>query len=432
MDSLLNKTDDTIQYRYVEKKERANLYLFAAGKLVSLFGTYIYSFAVSLYILKLTGSGTTFALSIMIGALPGVLFGPVAGFLADRIDRKRMIVTLDFLSGGVVLTLLILSMLYGLRLSFLYTTSFLLAGISTFFNTTFSAAIPRLVADQKLVKINSYSRAIDSGSQILGPILAGVIFGFVSMELFLLINGISFILSAISEMFIDFNFNKTNPVVEETGKRNRKTIGTGLREVFLFIKHNRLLALIMPISISINFLMSASLSVVLPFFLNQSLGFTSSQYGIVEGAFSVGMLIAALIVGKLPEKPKKRKGLIFAMIGMGFSLIVMGIPGIDPLTNLPNQILFPAYIILAIFFSLMLLLVDIPMTVVTQRLIPDHMRGRVMGIWSSISTSLTPVGIILAGLTLDIIPAYVIFFASGFYFLAVVLILYRHRALKDY
>lgn len=432
MERILKKKDNTHQNNNIENKERSNLYLFAAGKMVSLFGTYIYTFAVSLYILRLTGSGTTFALSIMIGTLPGVLFGPVAGFLADRIDRKRMIVSLDFLSGSVVLTLLTLSMLYGLRLSFLYAASFLLAVISTFFNTTFSAAIPRLVTDHKLVKINSYSRAIDSGSQILGPILAGVCFGFVSMELFLLINGISFILSAVSEIFIDFNFNKTIPVVEETGKKSRKTLGSDLREVFLFIRRNRLLALIMPVSISINFLMSASLSVVLPFFLNHSLGFTSSQYGIVEGAFSVGMLIAALIVGKLPEKPKKRKGLIYAMIGMGFSLIAMGIPGIEPLTNLPTQILFPAYIILAIFFALMLLLVDIPMAVVTQRLIPDHMRGRVMGIWSSVSTSLTPVGIILAGLTLDHIPAYVIFFASGLYFLAIVLILYRHRALKDY
>ncbi len=432
MYDISQELDDRKLLKLVEKKEKANLSLFVAGKAVSLFGNYIYSFAMSLYILRLTGSGTSFALSIMLSALPGVLFGPVAGFLADRFDRKRMIVTLDFLSGGVTLTLLTLSMLYGLRLSFLYTTTFLLAIISTFFNTTFSAAIPNLVSDRKLVKINSYSRAIDSGSQILGPVLAGVIFGLVSMDIFLLVNGISFVLSAISELFIDFNLNLADPTQSESSPTSKKSIRANLGEVFSFIRQTPLLALIMPLSVSINFLIAASLSVILPFFLNQALGFTSSQYGIVEGAFSLGMLIAALIVGRLPEKPKKRKGLFNAMIGMGFSLIAMGIPGLDVLAHLPKRFLFITYILLAISFSLMLLLVDLPLIVLTQRLIPDHMRGKVMGIWSSISTSLTPLGIILAGLTLELIPAYVSFFASGLYFISVALILYRHRALKDY
>ena len=431
MDRMMNERDASKRYDLVEKKERSNLYLFAAGKAVSLFGTHIYSFATSLYILKLTGSGTNFALSILLGALPRVIFGPISGFLADRTNRKKMIVGLDFLSGAVLLVLLTISMFYGLRLPFIYGTTFLLAVISTFFNTTFSAAIPSLVSDQKLVKINSYSRAIDSGAQILGPVLGGVIFGFVSMKFFLLMNGISFVLSAISEIFIDFDFNKSNPPEEETADKS-KSIRANLGEVFAFIRQTPLLALIMPISVSINFLMAASLSVVLPFLLNQTLGFTSSQYGIVEGAFSLGMLIAALIVGRLPEKPKKRKGLIISMIGMGLSMIAMGIPGLTSLSRLPRLFLLITYIILAVCFALMLLLVDLPMTVVTQRLIPDHMRGRVMGIWSSISTCFSPLGIILAGLTLELIPAYMVFFAAGIYFIAVPIFLARHRTLRDY
>ena len=431
MERYLKEEEPIRNNRAAEKKERQNLYLFAAGKLVSQLGTYSYSFAVSLYILKLTGSGATFAFSIMLGVLPRVLFGPIAGSLADRIDRKKMIVLMDFLSGGVLLILTLLSMLYGLRLPFLYTTTFLLAVISTFFNTSFAAAIPSLVSDRNLVKINSYSRAIDSGSQILGPVLAGFFFGFVSMELFLLMNGISFVLSAISELFIDFNLNRAEPVEVGSGQFAIKTFWTDLGEVLSFLRQSPILSIIMPFSIMINFLISASLTVVLPFLLNNTLGFSSQQYGAVEGAFSVGMLIAALIVGKVPEQPKKRTGMLFGIIGMGVSLISMGIPGLEILSDLPNQLLFPSYILLALLFALLMLLVDLPMAIVTQRLIPDQIRGRVMGIWSSISGSLSPIGIILAGITLDLIPSYIIFFASGLYFITSAIILNRSKALRD-
>ncbi|MHB8129637.1 MAG: MFS transporter, partial [Mobilitalea sp.] len=156
--SLYNETirmDENCNHIHIaESKEMLNIILFSAGKLVSLLGTYLYSFALSLYILKVTGSGTSFAFSILIGTLPRILLSPVAGSLTDRINKKKMIVVLDFLSGAVVLTLLVSCILYGIKVPFIYLSTFILAVISTFFNTCFSAAIPRLVSDRKLIKIN--------------------------------------------------------------------------------------------------------------------------------------------------------------------------------------------------------------------------------------------------------------------------------------
>ena len=435
MDQMLEKDDimkGTALNADKSAKEKSNLLLFAAGKLVSLLGTYIYSFAISLYILKVTGSGTSFAFSIMIGTLPRVLFGPIAGSLTDRVNRKKMIVILDIFSGCVVLSLLILSMNYGLRLPFIYSATFLLAVISTFFNTCFSAAIPRLVSDQKLVKINSYSRAIDSGSQILGPVLAGLVFSMISMKLFLLVNGISFILSATSELFIDFNFNMKDADGNNTGAISMRAVTRDVGEVFRFIHQNKLLSLIMPFSIAINFIITASISVVLPFLLNNTLGLSSSQYGAVEGSFSVGMLIAAIVIGKRPEKQKKRTGMAFGLAGMGVSLALMGIPGLQLFDGINRYFIFVMYIILSILFALLLLMVDLPMTVVIQRSIPDHMMGRVMGVWSAVAGSLTPVGIILAGFTLDILPAYLVFFTAGTFFCISALILCRSKSMENY
>jgi len=412
-------------------QEKFNLLLFSAGKLVSLLGTYIYSFAISLYILKATGSGTSFAFSILIGTLPRVLFSPIAGSLSDRINKKKMVVTLDFLSGTVMLALLSLSLLFGLQISFLYIATFLLAAISTFFNTCFSAAIPRLVSDKNLVKINSYNRAIESGSSILGPVLAGIVFGLVSMNLFLLINGISFLLSAISELFINFELNQSQQEHKSAGKMSIKAIYLDIKEVFIFIKGNKILSLVMPFSMICNFIITACIAVVLPFQINNVLGMSSTQYGAVEGAFSVGMLVAALVVGKLPEK-ERRKRMAISIIGMGVSLIIMGLPGLGIVKNINVSIIFIIYVVMAIMFAYFILSIDIPLMVVMQRLIPDNMMGRVMGVCGTISSSFIPFGIILAGITLDIIPAFIIFVVAGLFFIIASFVMYKSKAMQEY
>ena len=308
-------------------KEKLNLVLFSMGKLVSLLGTYIYTFSISLYVLKVTGSGTSFAFSILVGTIPRVLLSPIAGSVSDRVNKKKMIVGLDFLSGFVLLGLLTMTMIYGIRLPFIYGTSFILSVISTFFNNCFNAAIPSLVIDKSLMKINAYGKSIESISQIIGPVLGGVVFGLISMKLFFLINGISFILSAVSEMFIDFNFNKARvKKVDENVKLSLGTVWMDIKEVVKFIKGNKILSIVMPFSISCNFFIAASFSVVLPYVINNVLKMSPTQYGMIEGAFPIGMLLAAIVIGKLPEQSKKRKSLFIGIMGMGVACIIMGLP----------------------------------------------------------------------------------------------------------
>lgn len=414
-------------------KEKLNLILFSMGKLVSLLGTYIYTFAISLYVLKVTGSGTSFAFSILVGTIPRVLLSPVAGSLSDRVNKKKMIVGLDFLSGFVLLGLFTLSLIYGVRLPFIYATSFILSLISTFFNNCFNAAIPSLVNDKSLMKINAYSRSIDSVSQILGPVLGGVVFGLISMKLFFLINGISYLLSAISEMFIDFNLNKERVrKVEDKVKMSLGTVWMDIKEVVKFIKGNKILRIVMPFSISCNFFLAASFSVVLPYVINNTLGMSSIQYGMIEAAFPIGMLLAAIIIGKLPEQTNKRKSLFIAIMGMGVASIMMGLPVLDMNISIELQFAFLLYMVLLFAMAIFIAMLDMPLIVVMQRTIPNDMLGRVMGVIGTISAGLTPLGILLAGVFIDIIPAYMVFFVTGIYFVIAAIILNKSKAMQEY
>jgi MFS family permease len=91
--------------KYMNRGELKNLVLFSAGKSVSMFASSIYSFAIGLYVLKLTGSALNYATTIMLHILPMIIMSPVAGVLADKISKKKLIVGMDLANGFLFLGL---------------------------------------------------------------------------------------------------------------------------------------------------------------------------------------------------------------------------------------------------------------------------------------------------------------------------------------
>ncbi|MFZ5353168.1 MAG: MFS transporter [Bacillota bacterium] len=416
-----------------EKKEKSNIVLFLAGKLVSLLGTYIYNFALSYYILKVTGSGTSFALSLFMGVLPRVVMGPFAGSIADRFDRKKLVVGLDMLSGIVVLGMLGLSTIFGLSIVLIYAANLLLAIINTFFNTTIAAAVPNLVSDKSLMKIMSYSETMNSLSGIAGPILGGLIYATVSIELFLLVNGISFILSAISEMFIDFNFNKKDNSTQDKPKRiTFKDFITDIKEVFVYIREKKALYTILKYAIALNFFIHVCLSVMLPYVVTNVLRMSSTQFGTIESAFPIGMLVMSLIFARLPEREKKHTMLTVGIGANGLLIILMGLPAFSFAGSWGINMIFGYYIVVCAVFAAFMIIVNVPLSTTSQRLIPDEIRGRAIGVLHSISGGVTPIGIILAGILVDIIPIWIAFFISGLMVMLMAVGMHRNKHIKEF
>ncbi|WP_130807850.1 MFS transporter [Senegalia massiliensis] len=416
-------------------KEQINILLYLTGKIVSLLGTHIYTFAISLYILRTTGSGTSFALSILLSMIPRIILSPIAGSIADKKDRKKIVVSLDVLSGIIVLGLVAISSIYGLKLVFIYITTFLLSVVNTFFDVTIGAAIPNLVSDEKLVKINSYTQVSTSLAGIMGPVLGGVAYGLIPLKLFLIINGISFILSAISEFFINFKYNirgDTNEdkeiVVEKGFKALTKEVSEGLQ----FIKNKKSIYSIMKFALILNFLINSTTAVINPFIINDILKLSSTQFGIIQGSFSVGILITSIIIGNLPEREKKFKTLVFGTFIMGLMIILMGIPSIGVLKNLNKQIYFIYYILIMVIFSIVMILVNIPINVSIQRMTPDRMMGRVKGTMESLGGAMTPISVIISGVLLDLIKPYIIPILSGSLIIILSIIMSKNKNLKDF
>jgi len=162
----------------LELLKKKNFLLLMLGKIVSLIGSEMQGFALSLYVLKITGSATIFASVLSITIIPKLILGPIAGVLVDWFDRKKIIVYFDMLSGLTIGIYAILFMVNGvLSIGSIYVLSILLSLLSLIFQPAIRTIIPSIVKKEELVDANGINSIIMNIGSLMAPALAGILFG---------------------------------------------------------------------------------------------------------------------------------------------------------------------------------------------------------------------------------------------------------------
>ena len=384
-----------------------NLGLFIIGKLISVFGSAIYTFAIGLYVLKQTGSGFSFALTLFVGLIPTIIFSPVAGYMSDRFDKKKIVVSMDFANGMMFLILFVLTLKFELNQPMIYISTFMTTVFTTFFGIAFEAAKPNLVADEKLMSINSLSKVIDSTALILAPVLGGLIFAFTDIKTFILINAVCFIFSAGIETMIDFNYNiKSTAEINDDGG-----FVEDIKDGLTYIRKSSEIVKMINVLVILNFFISFSVTVPLPYIINNLLNLSSNQYGIIQGAFPVGMILGAVAVGKIIEKIDYMKLLIFSSITLSVAIALLGLPLI--LADASSLAYMIYYISIMVIFGIAISFIDVPILWLMQKSIPDNLRGKVLSISMSIVKLIAPLGLVISGMIINSVPVYIMTFAGG-------------------
>ena len=384
-----------------------NLGLFIIGKLISVFGSAIYTFAIGLYVLKQTGSGFSFALTLFVGLIPTIIFSPVAGYMSDRFDKKKIVVFMDFANGMMFLILFVLTLKFELNQPMIYISTFMTTVFTTFFGIAFEAAKPNLVADEKLMSINSLSKVIDSTALILAPVLGGLIFAFTDIKTFILINAVCFIFSAGIETMIDFNYNiKSTAEINDDGG-----FVEDIKDGLTYIRKSSEIVKMINVLVILNFFISFSVTVPLPYIINNLLNLSSNQYGVIQGAFPVGMILGAVAVGKIIEKIDYMKLLIFSSITLSVAIALLGLPLV--LADASSLAYMIYYISIMVIFGIAISFIDVPILWLMQKSIPDNLRGKVLSISMSIVKLIAPLGLVISGMIINSVPVYIMTFAGG-------------------
>lgn len=414
--------------------ERRNVGLFLAGKAVSQSGSALYTFAAGWYVLAKTGSAATFGLTLALGILPMVLVMPLAGILADRLNRKRMVVGMDALNGLWFLGMGIYAAVYGLSLGAVYVTAVVTTVLTTLFSVSLEASKLALVSEARLMSLNASSRVVESVVSVAGPVFGGLVYAWIGVEAFLWINGISFLLSAVSESWMRYEGAgvkadedaEVAAVAEVAGDAGiwcslRSEFSEGIRMVWSDSGMRSLAWRLM----AINFFIGFCVSVPLPYVLHRSLAGGEKVLGLVQGATPVGVILGAVLIGRLKwgvDRAMKAAGvvLVVSFVILGGLMGVMAWQGVTAAGAVGAYAwmgLIPGMLLLGIGIAW----IDLPLMYYFQLAVPEHMKGRVLSVVMSLAKLVLPVALLGAGLLVGHVPAGVLTLVGGAFYLVTLL-----------
>ncbi|MGM0445551.1 MAG: MFS transporter [Bacillota bacterium] len=379
------------------------------GGFISRIGNGIHYIALVWFVLDITGSGSATGLILLLSTLPGVLIGPFSGVIADKFDRKKLIIYMDILRGFIVLWLGYTIYIDTANFFHIGLATVLIAICTSFFNPAVTASIPNIVDDLLLQKANSLNHFSMNFTQIIGAAVGGILIASFGIAGVFFINGISFLLSAFSEIFINIP-----PVKIETEIENNPTILNEITFGLNFLWQKKELVSLFTIALFLNFVSTGLVILGLPFVYKELLGVNSQLYGYAQSIFPAGAVVGSIILSQIPEIKNYFKVLLYSLSSQSLLMIIVAVP------------LLPYFIenasIMTIYYSLMLILfivgilnavVNVPISILLQRLIPDNLRGRITGLLSTMSQALVPISVALTGYLLDIVPVYTLFLGAG-------------------
>ncbi|SHH46956.1 MFS transporter [Thermosipho atlanticus] len=395
-----------------------NFVLYILGRLVSLIGSGIQMVAIPLYILDLTGSGTAMGIFTLLGMLPRLLAAPFAGVIGDRWNRKNIMVWTDFLRGILILILAFLAYKGAMGIIILFIVQAIVSVLDGFFGSATVAMLPDIVENEHLRKANSVLGSVNSFSMVIGPALGGIIYGISGIAIVFLLNGISFVVSAISEMFITYEMR-----FKSDQKLNFKLFIVEFKEGLLFIFRKRELKYLVSFALLINFLLYPLYEVVEPYVLRQVVKFDAQQYGFIQAIFTVGLLVGNVILASFLSKARSKVLMISGIFSQTAMLIVFSIfifPNILSLYAIWEFFIITGVIYFVIgFFNTF---VNVPVSTNLQLMTPTNIRSRVFASLEVLIQLMIPLGAVLYGFLLDHVPAHLIFLVISLSVLAVSLI----------
>lgn len=383
------------------------------GRLVSQVGDGILYFALTWLVLDLTGSGAALGTLLFVSSIPAVLLAPFSGVLADLWDRKTIVVSMDIARGLISLVVAWIFKAGLLNLPILYVATTLSALCGVLFGPAISAAIPGMVKKDELVKANALNNFSRSATMIIGPVIGAFLLGTTGYLGVFIINGVSFLLSAFSEMFIRF------PQVErvENGEPQQsggKQFIASLKEGFVYIWSNAGLRTLILFAVVLNFLGAPIFGVLFPYLGKEILKMEAQHFGFAQSALPVGFLVGTVIIGYLTDRIAKDRLLVFGIIAQGVLGALVGLLALPVIYESFNQLTMLIALATPIFFmGLFNILVNVPFQVMLQETVPDHYRGRVYGLLDSMVQMLVPISMALGGALVDRISPFYFLMLSG-------------------
>src|SRR5690349_12569932 len=191
----------------VKPRFQSDFWKFWTGQTISTLGSSFTSFALPLLIYNLTGSSLNLALTVVATVLPYLFFGLVIGAWVDRVNRKQLMIVTDLARALVIASIPLAALAGFLSVWWIYAVAFLNSALTICFDAANFAAIPALVRQEDFMKANGRLQAGYSIAKVGGPLLGGLLIIVLPLQMLMLIDACSYLISAISLVLVTASFN---------------------------------------------------------------------------------------------------------------------------------------------------------------------------------------------------------------------------------
>lgn len=373
---------------------KRNTAIFMTGQTVSLFGSMIVQYAVMWYVTLETRSGLAVALYAIAAFLPQGLVSVVGGTLADRVNRRVLVMVSDSVTALTTLALAVIMMngvtdLWVILLAVAIRS--LGAGVQT---PTVQAMIPQIVPGDQLLRVNGLFQSIQSGLALAAPAVAGVVYGAVGIVPVFFIDVVTAILGVGMLFFVAV---PTLAAVAEKSTSFREDLAEGWRYItgHAFIRWMMLLFVIVMV-------FAGAPSFITPLMVARTWGPEVWMVTVLELVFSTGMIVAGILVSTLLAKANRIALIVVSSFGFGVVTLLLGL----------SPALWVFYVVMFVFGT-MIPLFSAPFMTVVQESVPPERHGRVFSYVSIVMAVSTPLAMAVFGPLADVVSVQGLLVVAG-------------------
>lgn len=365
-----------------------NFTLMVIGQIISLFGNAILRFALPLYLLDVTGSAMLFGIVSACSFIPMIILTPLGGIIADRVNKKKVMVVLDSITALVIISFMFFIQMTNL-IFLIIITLMILYGIQGAYQPSVQASLPFLVDKENLLKGNAIINQVSALANLIGPIIGGLLYGVYGLTPILIASIVCFIIAVIIETIMKI------PYVKNTKKENIISIVKDDIKVSVnFIAKEKPILFKAIIIISLlNLFLTAMIIIGIPVIITKTLNMPSEAYGITQGVIALGGLVGGILTGVLMKKLKITNSYIILFL----SIIPLIPIGLTLVLELPAIISYLVITISCFFIMAISTVFSIQMITFIQSETPGNLIGKVMSICLTIGMCTQPLGQMIYG-----------------------------------
>ncbi|MEG6588448.1 MFS transporter [Paenibacillus barengoltzii] len=409
----MNNVDRSNQATSKEQWKR-NISLFLSSQTISLFGSSLVQYAIMWYITLNTKSGIMMTLYIICGFIPTFLLSPVAGVWADRYNRKWLIMLSD---GMIAFATLILALLFlmGYEEAWLLFVMAAIRALGSGVQTpAVGAILPQIVPTDQLTKVNGINGSIQAVIMFVSPIVSAALLTVATIETIFFIDVVTAAI-AILTLLLYFRI----PTHQRDSSQKATGYFSDLKEGLAYIGRQAYLKSFFAF-MAVFFVLMAPAAFLTPLQVTRTYGEEVWRLTAIEIAFSVGMMAGGGLIAAWGGFKNKVHTMTLATVLMGACTFLLGIVPV-----------FWIYLAFMTLFGVAMPAFNTPTMTMIQEKVDESYLGRIFGVFSMISTSMMPIGMLIFGPIADAIAIEWLLIATGLLILILSIFLRRNQALLE-